>query len=121
MGEAELDFAGCSAQQLHNKVRAFFGWPGTWARFLLRGGDSGGGEPVDLKVIRTRVGQDPFPVEGEAAATGVQLQKGKEPALLVRCRGGTTLEVLQMQPPTKKPMDPRSYYNGLRGRVLALP
>ena len=121
MGEAELDFAGCSAQVLHNKVRAFFGWPGTWARFLLRGGDGRGDEPVDLKVIRTRVGQDPFPVEGEAAAAGVQLRKGKEPALLVRCSGGTTLEVLQMQPPTKKPMDPRSYYNGLRGRVLALP
>ena len=120
MGEAELDFEGCSAQDVHNKVRAFFGWPGTWARFMLRG-DDGGDESVDLKIVRTRVGREPFPTGGEAAAAGVLLRKGKEPALLVRCGGGTTLEVLQLQPPTKKAMDPRSYYNGLRGRTLALP
>ena len=47
--EADLDFWGCPARVLHNRVRAFAGWPTTSGRFLLEGepleaaGAGGGG------------------------------------------------------------------------------
>ena len=39
--EGALDFASHTAIQLHNKVRAFAGWPGTSARFALKDKETG--------------------------------------------------------------------------------
>ena len=40
--EGLLDFRVHDAQVLHNKVRAFAGWPGTSARFTLQDETTGG-------------------------------------------------------------------------------
>ena len=40
--EGLLDFSAHDAQVLHNKVRAFAGWPGTSARFTLQDEATGG-------------------------------------------------------------------------------
>jgi hypothetical protein len=39
--EGHLDFTSGTAQQLHNKVCAFAGWPGTSASFILHDEASG--------------------------------------------------------------------------------
>jgi hypothetical protein len=39
--DAELDFHSATATQLHNRVRAFAGWPGTSGRFLVRDNTTG--------------------------------------------------------------------------------
>jgi len=114
--ESLLDFSE-AAEQLHNKVRAFAGWPGTRGAFRLVAGD-GSEEEVELKIVETRVGTEPLDPDHSAAR--VQLKK-KPARLLVACGGGGVLEVRQLQPPTKKAMDPQSYFNGLRGRRLVLP
>ena len=114
--EAELDF-DLPAQQVHNKVRAFEGWPGTRATFQLEDpAGNGPAEPVVIKVVETRVSREALGHDFQDRR--VQLTKAGQ--LLVACGGGTVLEVLRLQPPTKKAMDPRSYYNGLRGKCLAL-
>ncbi|KAG1663821.1 hypothetical protein FOA52_013386 [Chlamydomonas sp. UWO 241] len=114
--DAALDFTSCTAQQLHNKVRAFAGWPGTTASFRVEEEASGAHEVVEVKVLRTRVadaGTAPPPDEGGASW-------GQGDVLLLACAGGSVLEVLQVQPPTKKPMGARDFRNGLRGKRLSL-
>ena len=69
-----------------------------------------------IKVLETRVSREALGHDFQDRR--VQLTKAGQ--LLVACGGGTVLEVLRLQPPTKKAMDPRSYYNGLRGKCLAL-
>ena len=117
--EAQLDFSQPAAA-VHNKVRAFAAGPlfpsqpGTSAPFQLRPEEGGPGEPLELKVLRTRVvgelawqgGGDPR----EVAAT--------REGLHVRCADGSVLELVEVQPPGKRPMAPRDFVNGLRGKTL---
>ena len=95
-----LDFSQPAAV-CHNKVRAFVPWPGTFATFNMvdpssssnessssSSSSSSSGEAVELKIVRTRVGQ-PSTWQGgserEVAAT--------KDALLIRCADGSVLEV----------------------------
>tara|TARA_B100000768_G_scaffold63007_1_gene61049 strand:+ start:111 stop:338 length:228 start_codon:yes stop_codon:yes gene_type:complete len=48
--EAELDLGAISAAQAHNRVRAFSGWPSTWAWL-----QAGVAAPVKAKLLRTRL------------------------------------------------------------------
>ena len=91
--EAVLDFSQPAAV-CHNKVRAFVPWPGTFATFTQVDGSTtsssgeSGGEAVELKIVRTRVGQPSSwrgGSEREVAAT--------KDALLIRCGDGSVLEV----------------------------
>ncbi|MGB1600736.1 MAG: hypothetical protein ACPIOQ_48800 [Promethearchaeia archaeon] len=38
------------------------------------------------------------------------------PPQVITCDDGSQLDVLQLQPPGKKPMDAKSFWNGMRGR-----
>jgi methionyl-tRNA formyltransferase len=121
--EGQLDLSQ-HAQQLHDKVRAFAGWPGTSAAFTLVDGASGRAEAVEYKVLRTRVAGEAAASSGgggggggDAAAAGEVVFEGG--CMYVRCGGGSVLEVLQVQPPGKKAMGPRDLKNGLGGRSLA--
>jgi methionyl-tRNA formyltransferase len=115
--EAAVDFAHDSALAIHNKVRGFAGWPGTWSLFDLEGE----AEPLRLKIVTTRV----VPPGGEEAAAAPAGGKGGgevvlvgKKALRLRCADGSALDLLAVQPPGKKVMEGRAFANGLRGRAL---
>lgn len=80
----------------HNKVRAFVPWPGTFATFMQvdgsdsssSGGSQSSGEAVELKIVRTRVGQ-PSSWRGSSER---EVAAAKD-ALLIRCGDGSVLEV----------------------------
>ncbi|KAK9908428.1 hypothetical protein WJX75_007688 [Coccomyxa subellipsoidea] len=55
--DGQLDFRE-HARVLHNKVRAFVGWPGTQAVLLLRSHDGTADREMEVKVTRTRVSQE---------------------------------------------------------------
>ncbi|KAG6553189.1 hypothetical protein Mapa_005249 [Marchantia paleacea] len=104
------------AEVLHNKVRAFAEWPGTRAKFLLSN-SNGDVQTIELKIVTTRVkhvSHGSLPSGGELSLVG--------DALVVPCGGegsdGTCLEILQLQPPAKKVMSARDFFNGLRGQRL---
>ncbi|KXZ47585.1 hypothetical protein GPECTOR_34g744 [Gonium pectorale] len=126
--EGLLDFSSSPAAALHNRVRAFAGWPGTSARLLLRDEATGAAEPLEIKVVATRLPRGGASAAAAAAAPaaaaggggGVELSFSGD-ALLVPCAGGSVLEVTQVQPPTKKAMPARDFRNGLRGKTLLLP
>ena len=138
--EAALDFR-LPALALHNQVRAFAGWPGSFATFALlpategcdgpsssSGGSSSGGssssdsETLELKVLHTRVvplSESPWASSscdgGGADAHAVSASKA---GLYVRCSDGSALQLLEVQPPGKRAMGAQDLVNGLKGRSL---
>ncbi|EFJ45234.1 hypothetical protein VOLCADRAFT_106047 [Volvox carteri f. nagariensis] len=131
--ESVLDFSSTQGHVLHNRVRAFAGWPGTSATFLLQDEASGETEAVDIKIVKTRASPPaaaseaayswswPAPASGGAEGGSAAAVVFSGDSMLVPCAGGTWLEVWQVQPPTKKVMSVKDFRNGLRGKRLLLP
>ncbi|XP_049357890.1 uncharacterized protein LOC125822526 [Solanum verrucosum] len=101
------------AQVLHNKVRAFAGWPGTRARLKVIDPSNGESSIIELKIITTRIygGIRSQDIE----ANDVLFTKG---SLVIPCGGGTALEVLEIQLPGKRAVNAAAFWNGLRGQML---
>jgi methionyl-tRNA formyltransferase len=106
--EAELKVWDETARVCHNRVRGFRMWPGTFIYMTI--GDE---EPTKVKIARTRV-------TGETmdSTNVIEIGTNKNDGLKLVCHDGTVLEVLELQPVTKKVMDAKSFVNGLRGRQV---
>ena len=92
--EAELDLDAISAAQAHNRVRAFSGWPSTWAWL-----QAGVAAPVKAKLLRTRLAPD---VE---APPGRELRLSKDgKSLQLACGDGSVLELLEVTLPLPLPL-----------------
>jgi methionyl-tRNA formyltransferase len=86
------------ARTIHNRIRAFNPWPGSWTRF--RG--------VACRILKSRVGQ---PVEGKAPPGKISVMKG---AVSVDCGDGVQLELIEVQFPSRKPVSGSDFANGMR-------
>mmetsp|Transcript_31631 Transcript_31631/g.48515 ORF Transcript_31631/g.48515 Transcript_31631/m.48515 type:complete len:420 (-) Transcript_31631:3-1262(-) len=104
--EAELKLWKESATTVHNRVRGFSIWPGTFVYTQV-----GDNEPTKTKIVTTRVLS-----ETAEPTNSIQLGPKKKDGLRFVCHDGSILEVLQLQPVTKKVMDAKSFVNGLQGR-----
>jgi len=109
--EGELKVWKESATSCHNKVRGFSMWPGTTMKLQIEGAD----EISIIKVIKTRV---PELGSNEVRNREVKLGPNKKDGLMVVCGDGSVLELLEVQPPMKKRMDAKSYWNGHRGKSI---
>ncbi|CAL9239553.1 unnamed protein product [Arabidopsis halleri] len=98
---------------LHNKVRAFAGWPGTRAKVVVLDDKSGQQNVLELKIMSTRVCKDLEIQDG-----GQDYVTFKKGSLVFPCGGGTALEVLEVQLPGKKAINAAAFWNGLRGQKL---
>ncbi|XP_073060551.1 uncharacterized protein [Primulina eburnea] len=97
---------------VHNKVRAFAGWPGTRAKVLVIDEKSGQNNIMELKIITTRVySRDDIKISEDEVFFG----KG---SMIFSCGKGTALEVLEVQLPGKKVVNAAAFWNGLRGQKL---
>jgi methionyl-tRNA formyltransferase len=112
--EGRLTFVE-NAVIVHNKVRAFAGWPGTWAEFEIDRGDDKGIEPIQLKILETKVTRS-----AGGMCLGVHDVRISEDGngLAVTCDDGSALMITSVQPSGKNPMAARSFWNGLRGKPL---
>ncbi len=90
-----------SGGEIHNQVRAFNAWPGTWAR---------AGEDV-LKIIATGRSAEKAPLE---TAPGTILRTEAESGWLVAAGAGTTVWIRQVQCPNSKVMAAHAYTCGYR-------
>ncbi|WJX49971.1 methionyl-tRNA formyltransferase [Trifolium repens] len=97
---------------LHNKVRAFSGWPGSRAKILVVD-KNGQKKTLEIKIITTRVCTHESVQFNEA--DDIAFVNG---ALVFPCGRGTTLEVLEIQLPGKKVVNAAAFWNGLRGQKL---
>ncbi|KAE8022018.1 hypothetical protein FH972_007858 [Carpinus fangiana] len=98
---------------LHNKVRAFAGWPGTRAKIVVIDEKNGHQNIVELKIITTRVCGHRN-IQGNEV-DDITFVKG---VLVFPCGGNTALEVLELQLPGKKVYSAAAFWNGLRGQKL---
>ncbi|KAK4416438.1 Methionyl-tRNA formyltransferase [Sesamum alatum] len=101
------------ARILHNKVRAFAGWPGTRAKVSVLDPKGGQHNIIELKIISTRVYGNNEIQSGQM--DDILFAKG---SLIFPCGGGTALEVLEVQLPGKKVVNATAFWNGLRGQKL---
>eukprot|EP00578_Thalassiosira_sp_NH16_P023991 CAMPEP_0181093982 /NCGR_PEP_ID=MMETSP1071-20121207/9742_1 /TAXON_ID=35127 /ORGANISM="Thalassiosira sp., Strain NH16" /LENGTH=427 /DNA_ID=CAMNT_0023176265 /DNA_START=26 /DNA_END=1309 /DNA_ORIENTATION=+ len=110
--EGQLWPAKMSAAQCHNRVRGFSMWPGTFLYFQI-GDDDSENEPVKVKVIESRV------LEETAEPTDlIEIGPKKGDGLRLVCSDGSVLEMLKVQPATRKAMDAKSFVNGLQGQTV---
>lgn len=107
--EAELKIWEESALVCHNRVRGFSMWPGTYIYVQLD--DE---EPLKVKITQTRV-------LSEKSEPTREIKQGpaKKDGLRLICGDGSILEILRLQPATRKEMDAKSFVNGLQGRTCA--
>lgn len=87
-------------------------WPGTF--LYVQVGDDQDVEPVKMKIIKTRVLQE----DAEELTDEIVLGPNKKDGLRVVCGDGSILELLEVQPVTRKAMDAKSFVNGLRGEII---
>ncbi|WP_186645453.1 methionyl-tRNA formyltransferase [Fluviispira vulneris] len=104
--ESILDFSQ-PALTLHNKVRAFAGWPNTKSSFILND------ESIEMKIITTRVSENLTKMKkGDLIFT--------QKSLNICCGDSQILEILEMQLPGKKVISALDFQNGLRGKQIKL-
>jgi len=97
-----VDFTASDAWTVHNQIRGLFPWPGAYA-FV-------GGKRV--KLLRTLMARGQ-PHLGSAGSFWFDQHR-----MFVACREGV-LEMLEVQPEGKRPMAPKEFENGLKGRDAA--
>ncbi|KAK9066941.1 hypothetical protein SSX86_014265 [Deinandra increscens subsp. villosa] len=100
------------ALTVHNKVRAFAGWPGTRARILVTDENSDKCSELELKVITARV------YYGNVQSSEYDEVIFRKGSLIIPCGQHTALEVLEVQLPGEKVVNAAAFWNGLRGQKL---
>ena len=106
--EAELKVWEESAVTCHNRLRGFSMWPQTY--MWLQPGDR---DPIKVKVTQTRL------VKETAEPTDVvQLGPTKKDGLYVVCGDGSILELVRVQPATRKEFPARDFQNGYPGETI---
>lgn len=111
--EAELRPWEESATVMHNRLRGFSIWPGAF--LYLEVGE--GTEPTKYKILETRVipNHDDGPME---VTDRIQPGPTRKDGIRLVCFDGSVLEIMKLQPATKKPVDALSFINGLQGRTV---
>ena len=107
--EAELKVWQESATTCHNRCRGFSMWPQTF--LWLQPSDR---DPIQVKVLKSRVVSQ---VQREPTNV-VTLGPDKKSGLQVVCYDGSVLELLQVQPATRKPFPARDFQNGYPGETI---
>ena len=105
--EAFLNFH-CSAKVLHNKVRAFAGWPGAKAQFLYAG------KPLEMKIIKTQLSP-----KNDQGLAPLQLCFESH-SLSICCGDAQVLKILQLQLPGKKVISAQNFQNAHKENILKL-
>ena len=98
--ESRIDFETMGASTIHNRCRAFAGWPGIWSLFSI----GSTGENIRIKIITTTVIK--AATEGSISNTGnsenriIQFITYKKQGMFkVTCFDGSELGILELQPP----------------------
>lgn len=107
--ESILDFSS-TARALHDKVRAFAGWPGAVAILSIYDLETDKKVTVQLKVEKTRV------LDESAPPSGTPIFEVVGEYLKVTCVDGTSLQILEVKPPGKRSMTPAAWARGFKNK-----
>jgi methionyl-tRNA formyltransferase len=104
--EGLLDFTQ-PAIKLHNKVRAFAGWPGSKCTFEIEG------KILECKIITTEIGEKKVTMSNG----DVYLEKD---SINVCCGDGHIIKIQEIQPAGKKVQLAKDFINGLKTKSLKI-
>ena len=90
---AHLNFT-LNSTQIHNAVRGYYSWP--CAYFFLDG--------KRIKVIKTKIGENTPEISGTVI--------GNTENLVISCGGGTSIEIIELQPEGSKRMTSKQFLCG---------
>jgi methionyl-tRNA formyltransferase len=113
--EAELRVWEESASQCHNRARGFSMWPQTFLTVRV------GSRPdlIRLKVLSTRLPRATGGSPSEQPLSRVVAAgPNKSDGLYVTCGDGSILELLVVQPPTRRAFPARDFQNGYPGETI---
>jgi len=108
--DAEMPW-GEAASLLHDRVRAFTGWPGSFGTFTVTDAEGAVLEELQIKILKSQVVEG-FTAPSMSDCMHEVLQEKK--ALVVPCGDGG-LRVLEIQVPGKKAAPALTYVNALKG------
>jgi methionyl-tRNA formyltransferase len=112
--EGELKPWEETAIQMHNRLRGFAMWPGTY--LFLQVGE--GSEPMKYKILETTVLSSKEEDHRQDVTDVVTPGPTRKDGLRLVGVDGSVLEIHKLQPATKKPIDALSFVNGLQGRTV---
>jgi methionyl-tRNA formyltransferase len=92
--DGRIDF-GRTAEDIHNRLRGFQPWPGTYTRFR--------GKHLEITNAQAVAGSP----SGRAGTLTLQGER-----LFVNCGAGTALEIFELQPEGKRQMSAREFIHG---------
>lgn len=105
-----------SATTCHNRLRGFSMWPQAFLYLQVGNGER---EPIKVKVTETRVvAPDEMASEPTEPTDIVQLGPTKQSGLHVVCFDGSILELVEVQPATRKAFRARDFQNGYPGETI---
>jgi len=120
--EGELFVWRDSARMCHNKIRGFSMWPGTFLHVKIGNDNDDDSHDAEEEIVKMKVLESRVYKESGGSDTlltdEIVLGPNKGDGLRVVCGDGSVLELLTVQPVTRKAMDAKSFVNGLRGRTL---
>lgn len=112
--EAELRVWEESARTCHNRLRGFSMWPQAFMYFKVGDDDDKDREPIKVKILETRVVADRI----ETPTDEVRLGPTRKSGLYVVCGDGSVLELITVQPATRKAFPARDFQNGYPGETI---
>jgi methionyl-tRNA formyltransferase len=118
--EGELKVWQESATTCHNRLRGFSMWPGAFLYLKVGDDDDNSNRIMKVKVIQTRVvpRDENAPLPVEELTDKVVLGPTKKSGLYVVCYDGSILELLVVQPATRKAFAARDFQNGYPGEMI---
>lgn len=110
--EAEMKPWTETATTLHNRLRGFSMWPGCFLYLQV----GAGSKPTKFKILESRLLENN---KADNEPTDVlEPSPNKKDGMRLVCYDGSVLEILRLQPATKKPVNALSFINGLQGRTV---
>lgn len=78
---------------------------------------------MEIKIIKTKVASEQLGSSCSPASSSgpSEVSWAEDGSMLVPCKSGGVLQVLTVQPPTKKAISTKDFKNGLRGKRLLVP
>lgn len=126
--EAEFKVWKESATTCHNRLRGFSIWPQAYMYFIICCNKDDNetvisSEPIKVKILKTRVVdtnsiQNTDNDNNNEFNTRVTLGPTKNDGLYVTCYDGSILELLIVQPVTKKAFPARDFQNGYPNQII---
>ena len=110
-----VDLTKLTSMEVHNRVLAYSEWPGTHCIIKFENDVQ---PPVKVKLLATAVIDAETEIKQPSSQEVKMAKCNSRHCMKLRCKDNTMLAVFDILPENRKPMDAKSFWNGLRGKKI---